>query len=414
MEPTAEGRVAVSALLERQELLERLTRVQRSIPHGAPFAEVLDAVARGAQQLIGEDIVTLRLIDEDDPAFCVIASALGLRDELKPSLERLPVGEGAGGRAIAQNRLVVIHDYSSSPGSYPVLAENGLQAAMAAPLHEQGEVVGSLAVATYETGRRYSEVEQEALVALTQHASLALTDARAIEALRDAQRSKEMFLATVSHELKSPLTVILGTLHTLRKHHLSVPDDVRDEMLSSAYERANELAALVNRVLEGARAELATSEEEILLSDLIRSSLRGFDYAKSLFVSDIPQTTVTVDPGAVRQVIGILLENAVSHSPPDDRVTIESQVDDDVVTIAVINKGSLSEEDRPRLFEPFNRGSQATSIGVGLGLYIASRLATAINGDLEADSGGGFVRFSLRFPLRAKMHDDRSRLGAVS
>lgn len=400
MEPTGDGRSAASALLERQELLERLTRVQRSIPHGAPLAEVLDAVARGAQELLGDGVVCLRLIDEDDPSHCLIASARGLRDELRTALHRMPVGDGAGGRAIAENRLVVIRDYPGSPYAFGVLVDEGLKAAMAAPLHEQGEVVGSLAVASYDPTRDYSEGEEKALVAFAQHASLALTDSRAIEALREAQRSKEMFLATVSHELKSPLTVILGTLHTLRKHHLSVPDDVRDEMLSSAHERANELAALVNRVLEGARAELAATVEEILLSDLIRSSLRGFDHTRSLFVSDIPETTVLVDPGAVRQVIGILLENAFSHSPPEDRVMIESHVVGQAVTISVVNKGAIAEEDLPSLFEPFSRGSRATSNGVGLGLYIASRLASAIGGRLEADSGSGLVRFSLCFPLK--------------
>ena len=406
LEQTADGRSTASALLERQELLERLTRVQRSIPHGAPIAEVLDAVAHGAQQLLGDGVVSLRLIDEDDPSHSVIASVCGLSDDVRAALHRMPVGDGAGGRAITENRLVVMQDYARSPYAFGVLVEEGLRAAMAAPLHEQGEVVGSLAVASYDPDRDYSEGDQAALVAFAQHASLALTDARAIDALREAQRSKEMFLATVSHELKSPLTVILGTLYTLRRHHLSVSDDVRDEMLSSAHERANELAALVNRVLEGARAELAAVEEEILLSDLIRSSLRGFDHAKSLFVSDIPETTVIVDPGAVRQVIGILLENAVSHSEAEDRVTVESEVDSSTVTIAVVNKGSIAEEDLPSLFEPFSRGSKASSKGVGLGLYIASRLASAIGGDLEAESGGGLVRFSLHFPLKTSADDD--------
>ena len=403
-----DGPSTVEELRKRQTLFEKLTRVQRSISHGAALGEVLDSITAGAKQLLGDGIVVLRLIDEDDPSHCVIVSDCGLREEFRPDLQRTPVGQGAGGRAIEENRLVVIQDYSASPAGLPVLAQDGLQAAMAAPVHEKGEVAGSLAVATYEPGRVYSDIEQEALVSFAQHASIALTDAKAVEALREAQRSKEMFLAMVSHELKSPLTVILGTLYTLRRHHKSVSEEMRDEMLSSAHERANELAALVNRVLEGARAELATSEEEVVLADLIRTSLRGFEHARRLFVADIPETTVTVDPGAVRQIIGILLENAVSHSPGDDQVTIECAVDHDHVTISVVNKGSLSESDRSRLFQPFMRGSDATSAGVGLGLYIASRLAAAIGGALSADSGDGLVRFSLRFPMKARGAEPRA------
>ncbi|MDQ4095744.1 MAG: GAF domain-containing sensor histidine kinase [Actinomycetota bacterium] len=388
------------SLLKRQQLFEKLARVQRSISHGAPLDEVLDAITVGANQLIGDGVVALRLIDEDDPSHCVIVSSCGIREDIEVKLRRMPVGQGAGGRAIRENRLVAIHDYETSDAGLEALAKDGLQAAMAAPVHEKGEVAGSLVVASYQPGRVYSELEQEALTSLAHHASLALTDAKAVEALREAQRSKDMFLAMVSHELKSPLTVILGTLHTLRKHHTSVSQETRAEMLESAYERANELAALVNRVLEGARAELAAAEEEVMLADLIRTSLRGFEQARPLFVADIPQVTVKVDPGAVRQVIGILLENAVSHSPVGDRVKIQCDVDETSVTVSVINRGCISEEERAGLFEPFSRGKAARSSGVGLGLYIASRLATAIGGSLSAESRGDSVCFALTFPHR--------------
>lgn len=388
----------IESLLKRQKLFEKLTRVQRSISHGSPLDEVLDAITIGASQLIGDGVVALRLIDDDDPSHCVIVSSCGLKDELEVKLRRMPVGQGAGGLSIRENRLVVIHDYAASDAGLEALVQDGLQAAMAAPVLENGEVAGSLVIASYMPGRVYSDIEQEALTALAQHASLALTDAKAIEALREAQRSKEMFLAMVSHELKSPLTVILGTLYTLRRHHKSVSEDIRAEMLNSAYERANELAALVNRVLEGARAELAAAEEEVVLADLVRTSLRGFDSARPLFVADIPESTIMVDPGAVRQVIGILLENAVAHSPKNDKVTIECNVAEGEVTISVINRGSLTEEDQSGLFEPFSRGAGAKSDGVGLGLYIASRLASAIGGSLSAESRDENVCFALTFP----------------
>jgi signal transduction histidine kinase len=389
------------SLLKRQQLFEKLTRVQRSISHGDALDEVLDAITEGARELIGDGVVALRLVDEDDPSHCVIVASCGLREDLEVKLRRMPVGRGAGGRAIRENRLIVIHDYSTSDDGLEDLVKDGLQAALAAPVLEKGEVAGSLTVASYQPGRVYSELEQEALTFLAQHASLALTDAKAVEALREAQRSKEMFLAMVSHELKSPLTVILGTLHTLRKHHKSVSEEMLAEMLGSAYERANDLAGLVNRVLEGARAELAATIEEVTLADLVRTSLRGFDNARRLFVADIPEMVVRVDPGAVRQVVGILLENAVSHSAQHDRVTIECDVDDTDVKISVINRGSLTAEDPSTLFEPFTRGSGARSDGVGLGLYIASRLAAAIGGSMHAESRDERVRFSLTFPHRS-------------
>jgi PAS domain S-box-containing protein len=152
----------VRALRERQDLLERLSRIQRSISHGAPLQEVLDAIAGGAAQLLGDPVAAVRLVDADVPGQMSIVSARGLADDLVES-----VGDGAGGRAIAEERLVVVED--------------GPQPAMAAPVREHGAVVGSIVVASFDAGRIYSDSEREALLALAEHASLALTDARIIE-----------------------------------------------------------------------------------------------------------------------------------------------------------------------------------------------------------------------------------------
>ena len=407
MNPTSgadDGRPSVETLLQRQTLFEKLNRIQRSISHGAPLQEVLDAITSGASQLLGDEVVALRLIDEDDPTHCVIVSSEGVKEELAEKVRRTPVGAGAGGRAIRENKLVVIDDYARSHDSIAALAQDGLQAAMAAPVHEKGEITGSLVVASYVPGRTYSGVEQEGLVSFAQHASLALTDANAMEALREAQRSKEMFLAMVSHELKSPLTVIMGTLHTLQKHHASVGEEARTEMLSSAYARAKELASLVNRVLEGARAELVEVEEEAQLPDLVTSAVRGFEQSAPLVVGDIPSVSVRTDPAAIRQILGILLENAVAHSTNGNEIGVDTKVDESDVVISVTNTGSLSLDDHQTLFDPFSRGSRVRADGVGLGLYIASRIATAVGGRLAADSSGGRVRFDLVFPFKRAGH----------
>ncbi|MDQ3986661.1 MAG: GAF domain-containing protein [Actinomycetota bacterium] len=388
----------LDTLLQRQKLFEKLTRVQRSISHGAPLQDVLDAITAGASELTGDEVVALRLIDDDNPNYCVIVSSSGVKEHLKEKLKRTPVGQGAGGLAIRSNELVVIDNYEGSALALKELVKDGLKSAMAAPVHENGEPVGSLVVASYREARAYSEIEQEVLLSFAQHASLALVDAKAVEAMREAQRSKDMFLAMVSHELKSPLTVILGTLYTLQKHHQKIPEDARGNMLEAAYERAKELGSLVNRVLEGARAELAASKEDVLLKDLVDTSLQGFDQTCPLEIQDIPQVLVTVDPGAVRQVLGILLENAVSHSPDQTPVSVGGKVEGNDVSIWVANEGTLpSDIDRDSLFSPFSRGTGAASPGVGLGLYIASRLTTAIGGRIDVEADDGRVRFILRF-----------------
>jgi two-component system, cell cycle sensor histidine kinase and response regulator CckA len=196
-----EQRPEVAGFGERNALLERLSRIQRSISHGVPLQEVLDAIVSGAAQLFGDPVVALRLLDADDPRLQVLASAHGIDHRMLELSRHEPVGAGVGGRAIEEDRLVVLEEYARGPGCLPHFAQNGLQAAMAAPLHERGKMVGSLVVASYAEGRRYGESEREALLAFAEHASLALTDA-GIMAERERlaeHHSEERFRSLVQH-----------------------------------------------------------------------------------------------------------------------------------------------------------------------------------------------------------------------
>jgi diguanylate cyclase (GGDEF)-like protein len=178
--------VTIASLRERQTLLERLTRIQRSISLRAPLNEVLEAIVAGAGDLLGDDVVGLRRIDPEDPDFMEMLCSAGIEPDVAHMMRRSRVGEGAGGRAIAEGHLVIVDRYTESPAAIEGFAAMGLQTAMAAPVHEDGHIVGSLVVASRRPDRRYTQAEQDTLAALADHASLALTDARTVQALRDA------------------------------------------------------------------------------------------------------------------------------------------------------------------------------------------------------------------------------------
>ena len=181
-----ENQRLLDVVRERQALLERLARIQRSISARKPLAEVLDAVTAGAKALIDTDIAAVRLVDPADPRTMVVASSLGIDDEVLTQVARTPVNRGIGGQAILEDRLVVVDEYTVDEHAIGVFVDDGLHAAMAAPVRHGAAVVGSLLVASRTVGRRYSTSEQEVLVALAEHASLAINDARTLEALRDA------------------------------------------------------------------------------------------------------------------------------------------------------------------------------------------------------------------------------------
>jgi len=182
-----ENAMLLAVLQDRQALTERLTRIQRSISGRAPLPEVLQSIVDGAAELIGDNIVAFRRIDPNDPTHAVVQSTTDSPHNAVLGA-RIKVGTGAGGLAISENRLVVVHEYAASDQSLPKFAAVGVQAAMGAPVRENGVVVGSLVVASDVPGRRYSDAEQEILLSFADHASLALTDAATAESLRRALR----------------------------------------------------------------------------------------------------------------------------------------------------------------------------------------------------------------------------------
>ena len=97
---------------------------------------------------------------------------------------RTPVSKGAGGLAIVEDRVVVVSDYQNTDLAIEEFVGDRLHCALAAPIHEDGRAVGSITVATHRAGREYTDTDCEMLVALADHASIALNDAKAVDQMR--------------------------------------------------------------------------------------------------------------------------------------------------------------------------------------------------------------------------------------
>ena len=177
----ADERGMRDSLQKRQLLLERLSVIQRSITRRLPLVDVLQTITAGARDLLDVEVAAVRLIDENHPAEMYIAACEGLEPEVVSRIRRTSVGAGAGGMAVAEGRVVVVDDYESADVALQGLADQHLRLAMAAPVHDGDIVMGSVTVATTQSGRSFGSLEMEALVAFAEHASLALTDAKRAE-----------------------------------------------------------------------------------------------------------------------------------------------------------------------------------------------------------------------------------------
>jgi signal transduction histidine kinase/CheY-like chemotaxis protein len=425
-----------ASLQERQSLLEKLARIELSISHGAPLAEVLDAITEGATELFGDEVVGLRLLDPDTPGQLLLVSSRGLSPDREHALLRSLPRSSVGGHAFAEERLVIVDDYENNDLGIAGPVANPMQAAMAAPVREGGKVVGSLVVATHRKGRRYSSSEQEMLQALAEHASLALTDARMIEAMRTAEKEKDAMLADllagideraqledqlrhaqkmeavgqlaggIAHDFNNLLMVILG-YSTFVAESLGEADPRVDSVheISHAAERA---AALTQQLLAFSRKEVVqpqTIDLNQAVSDLLKLLRRMLRESIEFELDLTPGVWSTnIDRSQLEQVIVNLAVNAGDAMAAGGtlRVATENRTVDeedarlraglvpgDYVVLTVTDTGEgMQPGVAARAFEPFYTTKPRGS-GTGLGLATVYGIVTQAGGDIDLWSEPG-------------------------
>jgi signal transduction histidine kinase len=234
-----------------------------------------------------------------------------------------------------------------------------------------------------------------------------------IRQLQESDRLKRDLLATVSHELKTPLTVILGTLGTISRRGAALDPAERREFVDMAIRQGTRLKELIEQLLLAARFEQTSREPaEHPLVDaaaLARDAVAAARVAhpgRELVLVAREVLCVRAAPEAVLQVLGNLLDNAAKYSPDHGPVRLEATRYGPMAVLAVTDTGpGVPPADRERIFDRFTQldsGATRRAGGVGLGLYIARQLAAAQDGELVVTDpalGGQGARFELRLPL---------------
>ena len=232
---------------------------------------------------------------------------------------------------------------------------------------------------------------------------------------RDLERAKDLFFATTSHELKTPLTVVKGLASTLLRHWDQMPEDRRIDALETIERRAENLDRLIERILVGSRVQAGAFEvvaTPVDLARLVDDIVVGFAAASGPaheVVAELPAGGVPLVAGdrqVIDTILGHLLENAIKYSPAGGRVAVRIDEglgpDDAEVVVHVEDEGVGIEGDVERLLAPFVQADgRATRRfgGVGLGLYIVRSLVDALGGTLRVGNvEGGGSRFSFSVP----------------
>jgi PAS domain S-box-containing protein len=229
-------------------------------------------------------------------------------------------------------------------------------------------------------------------------------------------RLKQDFLATVSHELRSPLTPIKGYVELLRRKGEDFTPEKRGECLDVVNDRVAHLARLVEDVLLASRVTVPSSTVQMGTGDLValaRKTTGDFAVESARMHLDLPQHIIPVecDPVRVVQVLSNLVSNALKYSPSTSPVFIVVRADQGTARLSVTDQGrGIPTDQLEAIFEKFHRVEdpmRMTTGGTGLGLFIAKQLTEAMGGSLVVTSAYG-IGSTFTFSLPLKVEEESS------
>ena len=216
---------------------------------------------------------------------------------------------------------------------------------------------------------------------------------RALVPIRESLRRQRAFAADASHELRTPLAIVRTSVEHLRRHPEAQVADVGGtiEDIDAGVTR---LTDIVDELLLLARADSGVAEIErrdVELAELALEAVEGMNGAATAKDSrielEVEPVELVGDPARLRQLISLLIDNALRHGPAGQRVLVRLRATPGGATIEVDDEGpGIAPADLPHLFERFYRGEGAPPGGTGLGLAIASWIVDRHGGSIRAEN----------------------------
>jgi signal transduction histidine kinase len=399
-----------------------LAHIGENMGTSMAFDDVLTTALRFTSTLMGGDGSSILLVDRDSGSLNFFI-ALGEKSEQLRNIA-LERGEGIAGYVAETGIPVVVGDVNREPRfSDRVDRLTGFKTRSIAcvPLKFHGELTGVVEVVSKKPGA-FGDKELDTLGAIAGPVAVMLENARLLrevkrlhDELAQAARAKAEVLATMTHEMRTPINIVIGNLDLVVRGFLGNVSERQRKCLETALRNSGEALNLVTSLLDLSRFEAGQyviHVEEFRLED-IWSELETFFQVglsgKSVelcWKADGELPALITDRMKVKEVLSNIVFNAVKYTDRGEvRVTAKPLDKGRRIAIEVKDTGvGIPEESLPFIFEPFRQveGSATRSLGgVGLGLAIAKRLIELLHGSIEVESRlGEGTTFCMVLPAR--------------
>jgi signal transduction histidine kinase len=379
------------------------------------------------------EVVAERLLDALVPAFCDSAVVYVREgDDMRRLALRIPAqvpmsghaaatAEGMGPDVVFRTGQPQLYLDGVPAGYYAGLAADPdherlitamkINSLMLVPIVSTHGVLGVLSAALHGD-RRFAPPDAAALQDLAARAALSIDNARLFEELARAGAVKDEFLGLISHELRTPMTTILGNALLLRR----APDDAaREQLLQDLEADAERLAGIVDNLLALARFEVAQRHmlEPTALHTVVRRCVNEIARAnpdRQISVETDGRPVVEGNADQLEMVVRNLVGNALKYSPVESVVSVELRCTDDRANVLVLDRGpGIEDQEATQLFDAFYRSelTGARVKGLGIGLAVCKRIVESLGGGVTAAAraGGGSI-FGFWLPLVVVAADD--------
>jgi PAS domain S-box-containing protein len=390
----------------RQEEREARRRQSAVAWQGAESAAaVMEIFLAAARELAGVDFGGLYLADPDTgDLVLVVASGMdpGLRAVATPLRSAMPGWKRAQGGAPVFATVWELVGADVAAGAAHATELLGL-----IPIRRDGARDAWL-LAGFERQAMPSPATIALLETLAAEAGVALRRLNVEEELRRGQAPKPSpaewqakLFGSLAHECRTPAAVAIGAAELLQGHLAKLPEGRRQELLELVVQSSRRLVAILDGLSvlsQTAGAFVAPVPPPVELYHLAQQIIAAAQAADAArhpihFAPAAGTCAAAVDGAWFGQILRVLLDNALRFSPAGSPVTVTLELRGAEVVLAVDDQGiGVPEEDRARIFEPFEHGSNSgEAAGAGLGLAVASRLASAMGGSLQCvpKSGAG-------------------------
>ncbi|MGD9092691.1 MAG: GAF domain-containing sensor histidine kinase [Anaerolineales bacterium] len=389
----------------RPQELEAVYAISRAVARAVNMDSALDEIIRLARPVFIFDNMVLYLPSDTGSLEPAYAKAIGRGRNQEAELAW---GEATADEAISSGQVVIRKEEAAE-----LEDRMRLRYLLGLPIHLGEDGIGALVFIrfggpSYEPDHiRLAEFIAGHVAQLFEHDQLVQRVA-SLEAERRLDRLQEDFIATVSHELLTPLGFIKGYATTLMREDTTWDDSTRSEFLTIIDEEADRLHELIDNLMDSSRLQAGTlrmSFQQARLDTFLRDiSLRAQSRDESQAIDlevDAPGLKIAMDPARLAQVFDNLLTNASKYAP-EARITISLDVNDRA-HIQVSDDGpGIAPDHLEHIFKRFYRvpASNTTVRGTGLGLFICRQIVEAHGGEIGVDSKlGKGTTFHIYLPL---------------